>query len=201
MVNDPKSRESAKLLIPPAPEPPYKEEAAKEKGGMSAIKSKILGGRKEKHESEHEEKRSEKDIPKLIGDVEEDIEKLEKTRQPHHVEAREDEGSPPLFIKIDKYSEVVKNMHKLKSYSLGLRDALDALADIEKELSTGLTIANRALDNFNTIISLLDAKLLRMSGVDVGMRKEDVPEELDDYIRQVYNQMEKVKHELKTISR
>jgi hypothetical protein len=109
------------------------------------------------------------------------------------------EGTPPLFIKIDKYGEIVRNMQRLKSFSLGLRDALDALSDIEKELNTGLTIANRALDNFNTTISMMDTKLLRIAGTNETDRESDVPDELDDYIKNVYEQMTKLKHELKTI--
>ena len=108
-------------------------------------------------------------------------------------------GTPPLFIKIDKYGEVVKNVQRLKSFALGLRDALDALSDIEKELSTGLTIANRALDNFNTTVSMLDSKLLRLAGTNVTDTDIKIPDELDNYIKNVYDQMGKLKHELKTI--
>ena len=109
------------------------------------------------------------------------------------------EQIPPLFIKIDKYGEVIKNVQRLKSFSLGLRDAIDALSDIEKELSTGLSIANRALDNFNTTISLLDAKLLRASGTNLTNAEVDVPDELDSYVKNIYDQMSKLKHELKSI--
>jgi uncharacterized phage infection (PIP) family protein YhgE len=109
------------------------------------------------------------------------------------------EGTPPLFIKIDKYGDIIKNMQRLKSFSLGLRDALDALSDIEKELNTGLTIANRALDNFNTTINMMDTKLLRIAGTTETDKETGVPDELDDYIKNVYEQMTKLKHELKTI--
>jgi hypothetical protein len=109
------------------------------------------------------------------------------------------EQIPPLFIKIDKYGEVVKNIQRLKSFALGLRDAIDALSDIEKELSTGLSIANRALDNFNTTISLLDAKLLRVAGTNLTDAEVDVPDELDSYVKNIYDQMNKLKHELKSI--
>lgn len=106
--------------------------------------------------------------------------------------------SPPLFIKVDKYNDVVENLGKLKSFSLSLRDALDALADIEKELTTGLSIAHKALDEFNTIISILDSKLLKMDHLDIG--KHTGPKEMDSYVRNIYSQMDKIKQELHAVS-
>jgi len=51
---------------------------------------------------------------------------------------------PPLFIKLEKYQDVINTIHKLKTFSLSLRDALDALADVEKELQTGMSLAHKA---------------------------------------------------------
>jgi hypothetical protein len=112
--------------------------------------------------------------------------------------------SPPLFIKIDKYSDVVKNLQSLKSYALSLRDAIDALSDIENELKSGLSLTQKALDRFNTIISLLDSRLLRFQGgesEDVGPLKltPKSSDEIDSYIKGMYEQMEKIRDELKTI--
>jgi hypothetical protein len=103
-----------------------------------------------------------------------------------------------VFIKVDKYSDIVKSLQKLKSYSMSLRDALDALADIEKELTTGISISHKALDDFNTIIAILDSKLLRASAIedfDIGE-----PGDVDKYIKGIYDQMEKIKTELKDMT-
>lgn len=118
--------------------------------------------------------------------------------------AEEDSGQegpyPPLFIKIDKYKELVQNLQRLKSYALSLRDALDALNDIEKELKTGIELTQRALDDFNAIIAVLDSKLIRLSGGDEGEFEGEVPEHMDDYIKGVYDQISKIRDELRTIS-
>jgi len=107
--------------------------------------------------------------------------------------------SPPLFIKLDKYREIVKEIQRLKSYSLGLRDALDALADVEAELKNGLSVAQKALDHFNSIVSLLDAKFLRLQGLgDTDI--DEIPEDVDKYVQGLYEQMEKIKSDIKTIS-
>ncbi|MEM5812590.1 MAG: hypothetical protein QXN71_01980 [Candidatus Aenigmatarchaeota archaeon] len=112
------------------------------------------------------------------------------------------ESFPPLFIKIDKYKELVQNLQRLKSYALNLRDALDALSDIEKELKTGIQLTQKALDDFNAIIALLDAKLVRLSEGEEGGEVEtaEPPERMDDYIKSVYDQIDKIRSELRTIT-
>jgi hypothetical protein len=108
-------------------------------------------------------------------------------------------SAPPLFIKIDRYQEVVDSIQKLKSLALGLRDALDALADIEKELTTGINIAHKALDDFNTIISMLDSKMTRVGEIGTG-RSNAESSEINTYVRGIYDQMDKIKRELKNVS-
>jgi hypothetical protein len=103
--------------------------------------------------------------------------------------------SPPLFIKLDKYSDIVKNLQKLKSFSLAMRDALDAVSDIEKELTSGISLAHKALDEFNHAIANLDSKVLRAHGAEGAADTK----EIDDYIKNVYGQMERIKKELGSI--
>ncbi|MFH1978065.1 MAG: hypothetical protein ABIJ92_01960 [Candidatus Aenigmatarchaeota archaeon] len=119
------------------------------------------------------------------------------TEQPPTPPTGTPRDSPPLFIKIDRYKDVVKEIQRLKSYSLGLRDALDALVDIENELKNGLSLAQKALDHFSSVVSLLDAKFLRIQGVESN-DLDDVPDELDNHIKGLYNQMEKIKSDMRT---
>jgi hypothetical protein len=106
---------------------------------------------------------------------------------------------PPLFIKIDKYQEVVENMQKLKSLALSLRDALDALADIEKELTTGISIAHKALDDFNTIISMMNSKFTRVGEIGTG-KSAGTSGEVNAYVKDIYSQMDKIRQDLKNVS-
>ena len=118
---------------------------------------------------------------------------------------------PPLFIKIDKYQDVLDKIQLLKTSSLTLRDALDAIADMEKELQTGLSLTHRALDRFNTLIAEIDAKMLGISTETKEEKMEKTKEEalrqdelgateMDKYVKGLYEQMERIRSELKTIS-
>ncbi len=162
---------------------------------------------------------SEKDIPlppapgkaPEIQKTETEEKKPEKTDEkkeikPAFLEAlkmTEGKKYPPLFIKLDKYGEMVESIQKLKSTALGLRDALDALDDVEKELRNGLAITQKALDSFNTVLTVLDSKLLRAEHVNeprASPEEKAARSEVNAYIKDVYDQIEKIKNELKAIS-
>jgi hypothetical protein len=102
---------------------------------------------------------------------------------------------PQLFIKLDKYRDIVRNIQDLKSYALSLRDAVDALSDIEKEMKNAIDLANKTLDKFNTMISAIDARFSRPNEGEVP----ETPHDMDNYIKDMYDQLEKIRHELRTI--
>lgn len=113
----------------------------------------------------------------------------------------------PLFIKIERYREVVHNIQQLRSFALSLRDALDALTEIERQLQTGISISHKALDSFNNIISLLDAKLshTHMEEQDVREIEREVetqtPREIETYVQNINQEMQKLKKDLQSIGR
>jgi hypothetical protein len=116
--------------------------------------------------------------------------------------------SPPLFIKIDKYREVVRNLMEIKSFVLNLRDALDVMDDIQREISNGVNIAKKTLDELNMLLSNMDSYLVKPEAMEHAMDNEpfeqkQVPrqsEELDNYVKDVYGQLEKLKTQLKSLS-
>jgi hypothetical protein len=124
------------------------------------------------------------------------------------------EGSPPLFIKVDKYREVLRNIRNLRSYILNLRDALDVLEDIQKELANGVHVAQKTVDELNVILSSLDAFFLKPHVVEHEEREEEIeeedyrphhpeapaPREVEGYVRNVYGELERLRNQLKSIS-
>jgi len=116
--------------------------------------------------------------------------------------------SPPLFIKIEKYRDVVRNLMEIKSFVLNLRDALDVMDDIQREISNGVNIAKKTLDELNMLLSNLDSYLVKPESVDRAMAAEPYEvrqntqqtEELENYVKDVYGQLEKLKTQLKSLS-
>ncbi|UCC91747.1 MAG: hypothetical protein JSV39_00535 [Candidatus Aenigmatarchaeota archaeon] len=118
--------------------------------------------------------------------------------------------SPPLFIKVDKYRNIVKNIRDLKTHLLNLRDALDVIEDMQKEFVNGVQIAHKTIDELNMIISSLDSFFMRPQGIEPHMEEEEMPEpagpgrmttgEAENYVKDVYSQLEKLRAQLKAIS-
>jgi hypothetical protein len=114
--------------------------------------------------------------------------------------------SPPVFVKVERYKDLLGDIQQLRSYSLGMRDALDAMSEIEKELKTAMNLTNKVLDKLNMIISSLDMKLLKKSGPvmppmagDEGVSVKP-PAEVEGHIKEIYEQIERLKGELHSIS-
>jgi len=109
--------------------------------------------------------------------------------------------SPPVFVKVDRFRELLDDVGKMRSYSLGLRDALDAMSELEKEFKTAMTITNKVLDKLNIIISSIDMKLLKKPGEP---QQEEgpvrAPEEIEAYVKGIYEQIERLKGELQSLA-
>jgi len=114
--------------------------------------------------------------------------------------------SPPLFIKVERYKEVLAYIQKLRSNALGLRDALDALNEIQKEVETGLHTSQKALDSFNAILGLLYEKLSRSKKPEKKPEakplpaKPRTPQEVETYAKELFDELEKLKTNLKKVS-
>ncbi|MEM5871416.1 MAG: hypothetical protein QW051_00935, partial [Candidatus Aenigmatarchaeota archaeon] len=70
-------------------------------------------------------------------------------------------SSPPLFIKVERYREIIRAIQDLRTYILNLRDALDILKDMQREIANGIEIAHKTLDDLNIIASNLDSFFVR----------------------------------------
>ncbi|MFH1445207.1 MAG: hypothetical protein ABIF08_01865 [Nanoarchaeota archaeon] len=123
-----------------------------------------------------------------------DINDIKEMSRPEDLEMEpipdeESSVAPPLFIKIEKYNDIVNHIKRLKSLSLGLRDALDALGEIEKEIANGVVVANRALDGLNEIVRELDIRFAKVR----EMEDKRTPKHIDDYVQRSYERVEKLK--------
>ncbi|MBI4173294.1 MAG: hypothetical protein HY519_01095 [Candidatus Aenigmarchaeota archaeon] len=104
--------------------------------------------------------------------------------------------SPPLFVRVEKYNDILRSISDLKSYSAEIRQSLDILAETEQKLSKGLAASYRNLDALNTIISLLTTRLVSHQRPDA---KALAGSDIGHYFKDIHKEMEKLKTELKTV--
>ncbi|MEE9323414.1 MAG: hypothetical protein V3U72_02610 [Candidatus Aenigmarchaeota archaeon] len=135
-----------------------------------------------------------------------EIKKLPPPPPPHRAAIPSPSHSPPVFIKVNRYKDIVKSIRDLKSYLLNLRDALDTIEDIHKEVTNGIEVAHKTLDELNLIISNFDSLFMRPQGIESHMEEEEAarPErmnsgEVEGHMKDVYSQLEKLRTQLKTI--
>lgn len=165
---------------------------------------KLFGDKsKEIKELQSEEKKSETEEKKYQPPAK--LPEIKKRPQPPKKSTKPSK-SPPLFIKVDKYRSIIKNIRDLKSQLLNLRDALDVLDDIQKELSNGVQVAHGTIDELNTLISNLDSFFLKPQGVEPHMDEEDIPGsvrlkqgDVDNYMRDVHGQLERLRAQLRAM--
>src|SRR3989338_7182480 len=106
----------------------------------------------------------------------------------------------PLFIKIDRSRDVVRDVQRLKSASAGLRDALDAMAELQRELQASTTVIAKALDKFNSTLTGLDAKFVRVGAVETEPAPpEPIHQELRSQVTDLHAQMQRLRTELKDL--
>ena len=109
--------------------------------------------------------------------------------------------SPPVFVKVERYRELLEDLQQLRSYSLGLRDALDAMSELEKEFKTAMGLTHKVLDKLNIIISSIDMKLLRRQDSEAGGESSiRPPPEIEEYVKSIYEQIDRLKTELHSLS-
>lgn len=111
--------------------------------------------------------------------------------------------SPPIFVKVEKYKDIVENLHGLKTQAVGLRDTLEVLLDVEAELKRALDVTNRTLDSFNTLLSGLESQLTRVTPDEERVNLNNLPikppNEIDGFVKDLHEHIEKIKDELESI--
>jgi hypothetical protein len=108
---------------------------------------------------------------------------------------------PPVFIKVDRFKELLGDIQQLRSYSLGLRDALDAMSEIEKEFKTAMNLTNKVLDKVNMLLTSIDMKLLKKGGeTPAEAMAIKPPPEIEHYVKGIYEQIERLKGELSSLA-
>ena len=69
----------------------------------------------------------------------------------------------------------------------------------EKELKKGFEVIQRAVDKINMVVANLDEKLLKLEGIERKISVEP-SKEIENYIKSLYEETEKIKEELKSLS-
>lgn len=160
-------------------------------------------------------KRSEKD-QKDIFVKEENFEK-ELKRSSEEYEDKELNGAEkvsssiqtpipaPLFVKLEKYKEIITTLQEIKTLMTGLRNLFTILEEVDQVKNDTINTLRITIQRIEKNIAQLDANFLRTGGEDVEKIKESIKPrsievtELEDSLKQLYDELTTMKNEIEKI--
>ena len=105
----------------------------------------------------------------------------------------------PVFIKLEKYEDVLNTINELKSVLNLLKNTFSILEENEKMRTETTEIIRENVKRIEEKISSLDSILLRPAGYEETSWKEIKAEEVKDTLSTLKSQIDKLKRELKTL--
>jgi len=86
----------------------------------------------------------------------------------HGYSPHEREQSAPLFVKVEKYREVVSSIQEMKLFIAGVKDTFAILQELEHVRSDAINIMKVTVQRLEKATMELDSELLRPRGVNIS---------------------------------
>lgn len=108
---------------------------------------------------------------------------------------------PPLFIKLDRYREVISNLTQLKTLVVVVKNSLSTLSQLEKARTDTIEVIKKTLDKINEKLSALDNELVKPTGFTAAPTPEyHEIQSVETSIASLRGQIEQLKAELQALS-
>jgi hypothetical protein len=122
--------------------------------------------------------------------------KEEETIAPPETKEVEKKPSAPLFVRLDKYEEILNSLDYIKSALTTLKNSFAVLVDLEKLRDENLKLIQETLKNVSQRFSSLDAEFLRPVGFEGEPIKYPETSVLETTLADLKNQIECLKSQL-----
>jgi len=105
----------------------------------------------------------------------------------------------PLFIKLEKYEEILNTIADVKSVLNLLKDSFSVFEENERIRTETIEAIKENIERVGEKISSLDSILLRPAGYEERREKEFRAEEVKDTLSALKSQIDKLKQELRSL--
>jgi hypothetical protein len=112
---------------------------------------------------------------------------------------QEKQNFAPLFIKIDRYKNILRSLSELKTTLAIAKNAFVMLEQMEKIKSDNLNLISNAMDKVEKKLVVLDAEFLRPSGFQDEMSDTYEMESLQGVISDLRTQIEELKNDMQQV--
>ena len=102
----------------------------------------------------------------------------------------------PLFVKIERYKEVLKNIEKIKLLLDDLRQLINLRAQISRIGQDSHALLEKNIGEISRVISSLDREFVRPRGEKIEPKTE---ERMEGYISQLRDELARLQSEVKAV--
>lgn len=136
------------------------------------------------------EKKKPEDLP-----TEEYVGIPEKVELEEKVKPKEETSFAPLFIKLERYKEIINKIESIKSTLAGLKSCLSILKDLEKLREENIKVADSIISKLEKKLEELDSEFTQPGGALTHIKEIKDVESLVSSIADVKAEIERIKTE------
>ncbi|MBI4162547.1 MAG: hypothetical protein HY513_02595 [Candidatus Aenigmarchaeota archaeon] len=120
--------------------------------------------------------------------------------KPVYEETYTETPGAPLFVKVDKYRDVLRDVHELKLYTAGIKQVLDLLHDIETIRMDANKVLRATVQRIEKSLVEMDSELLRPRGAIMSeiTREDTEVRHIEGSLTELQKQLSDLKRELQT---
>lgn len=111
-----------------------------------------------------------------------------------HVPAKEEFA--PLFVKVEKYHDVLMNLNEMKTFVSGMKQLFNVLSELETVRGDSLKIMRSSIQRFERSLVELDTELLRPKGLVLEQYGEVEVQHIEESLNDLQAQLATLRKEL-----
>jgi hypothetical protein len=111
----------------------------------------------------------------------------------------EKQAAAPLFVKLDRYRNILKSIGEIKSTLVLMKNALTMLNQIEKIENENMNLVASALESIEKKLATLDTEFLRPTGLGDETPQESEFENVQSVLSDLHTQIEQLKGNMQQV--
>ena len=108
----------------------------------------------------------------------------------------ERETGAPLFVKVDKYRDIIKSVQEMKLFVASTKQVFTALHEIESLRSDTLNVLRATIQRLERSITEIDTELVRPHGVSVAAEESVEVTHIESSLNDLQKQLLDLKRDL-----
>jgi len=115
---------------------------------------------------------------------------------PRHPVAGEAAQIAPMFVKLDKYREIITELGELKTFTGSIKQIFAVLSDLEATREDALKIMRASIQRMERAVSAIDTELLRPIGFEAFPHGEVEVKHIESSLTALQQQLASLRREL-----